>query len=383
MYTGKQLGDDLATRVRQGPFTGYFGTDEKNQYVRMAVTSLLEENYASVVRQGATDEINPLVKIYKPFLPFNKKVLLKPLHIVSIANPSTNNYDITFDRDHNIDFTTYPTVSVTFDGLQGGTYSNFNGNVYDAIFVTNKTIRVNELGITGTYTNNTGECSASSDPAGGKTNYWPSDYYHLLAVAVVCRANLNVTVSAVKNISTVDITVGINNFDDRELLRFSSFGGLSGLTGDKYIKKIGDRKIRLYNDANLTVPFTTSGTWTSGGVIERYYGRSPKRRYCEPFPSDQRVDSSEITPWWPLYTVAGNEIVCYTSESNFDTNITQIEYLMDYISIQAIIDTENDITDLLQTYNQQFCNKIIERAAKLFYAMNSSQADIQISEVIQ
>lgn len=383
MYTGADLLSDLRIRLRQGRSGAYLSTSRANYIVNQSATKLLEENYQSLINQGAIDEINPLIKTYASFYPNNKKVLLKPLVVSSVANPSGNNYVMTFSKPHNIDPTLNPVVMVSFNGMQGGTYNLFNGNDYDATVLTSTTIQVTELGISGTYTDGSGECAASAFDGGGTINYWPSDYYHLLAVNSVCRKKLNYTIVAVKNLSTFDITLGPNNLRTGELIRFTNFGGISGLSGDKYVKKMGDRKIRLYNDKLLQVPFTTTGTWTTGGTIERYYGKAPLTRYAEPLVSDQKADNSLISPLFPLYSVSENELVCFTSNMNFDTDISQLEYVLDYITVQAVIDVENSVTDLYQTYNQEFCRKIIETAAQLWFAINGSGEDVQITEVIQ
>lgn len=383
MYTGADLLSDLRIRLRQGRSGAYLSTSRANYIVNQSATKLLEENYTSLINQGAIDEINPLIKTYASFYPNNKKVLLKPLVVSSVANPSGNNFVMTFSKPHNIDPTLNPVVMVSFNGMQGGTYNLFNGNDYDATVLTSTTIQVTELGISGTYTDGSGECVASSFDGGGTINYWPSDYYHLLAVNSVCRKKLNYTIVTVKNLSTFDITLGPNNLRTGELIRFTNFGGISGLSGDKYVKKMGDRKIRLYNDKLLQVPFTTTGTWTSGGIIERYYGKAPLTKYAEPLVSDQKADNSLISPLFPLYSVSENELVCFTSNMNFDTDISQLEYVLDYITVQAVIDVENSVTDLYQTYNQEFCRKIIETAAQLWFAINGSGEDVQITEVIQ
>jgi len=384
MYTGADLLSDLRIRTRQGRSGAYLSTARANFVVNESVTKLIEDNYRGLVNQAAVDEINPLVKTYASFYPYNKKVLLKPLVILSIANPSANNYVMTFASPHNIDFATYPTVQVSFNGLQGGTYNFFNGGSYDATVLSTTTIQVSELGVTGTYTDYSGQCVASSFVGGtGEANYWPSDYRHLLAVNSVCRQVLNYTIVGVKNLTYFDITLGPNNLRTGELIRFTNFGGIAGLAGDKYVKKMGDRKARLYNDKLLTIPFTTTGTWTSGGTIERYYGRAPFERYAEPLVSDQKADTSKVKPYFPLYAVSENELICYTSESNFDTDITQLQYIMDYITTNAEIDVTDSTRDLNQIFNQEFCRKIVETAAQLWFAINSSGEDVQISEVIQ
>ena len=338
----------------------------------MATVKMLEENYITAVKQKSVDEISPLIKTYTPFTTYNNQVLIKPLHISSIANPSGNIFQVVFDRPHNIDFVNFPSVDITFSGLQGGTYTNLNGNTYSATIDASlplTAVRITELGISGTYTLNTGEAVG---------DYWCSDYYHLLAISLECLKNLNVNIVSVNTAGGCLITVGTNNIRNGEYLKFSSFGGLTGLTGYKYIKKIGERKIRIYDDINLTVQTTVTGTYTSGGIIERTHNE-----YCEYDTSDQKIDSDSATEHFPLFDANGNRLRCYSSFMNSNAYITNIKYYVDYIVRQAEIDITDDAYDLLQIYNQEMCRNIIERAALMFFAINTSAEDVQITPVIR
>lgn len=338
----------------------------------MAVVKLLEADYKSLSTQKAVDEISPLIKTYADFVPFNNKVLLKPLHISTITNVTGNVFQVVFDRPHNIDFTTFPNVDITFSGVEGGTYVNLNGNTYSAVVdvaLPLTAIRITQAGLTGTYTLNTGEATG---------DYWLSEYYHLLATRLDSLKNLNLTIKKVVTAGTCRITVGTNNLRTGERLYFDTFGGLTGLSGYKYIKKIGERVITIYNDVNLTVPTTVTGTYTSGGIIKRKY-----ERYCEPLTSDQKISTYDATELFPLYETNENRLRCYSSDNNTNPYITNVNYSVDYITRQANIDITNDTNDLLQTYNQEMCRMIIEAAAEYFYAVNTAGEDVQILEAIK
>jgi len=372
MYTGLQLSRDLDIRVRQTNAAAYLSPAKKNYFLRMAVVKLLEDRYKTMVKQKSVDEISPLIKTYADFTPFNNKVLLKPLHISTITNVSGNIFQVVFDRPHNIDFTTFTNVNITFSGIEGGTYTNLNGNTYSAIVdiaLPLTAIRVTQSGITGTYTLSTGEAIG---------DYWLSEYYHLLATRLDSLKNLNLVIKKVNTAGICRITIGTHNLRTGEYLNFSNFGGLTGLTGYKYIKRIGDRGIAVYDDVNLTIPTAVTGTYTSGGIIKRKY-----QRYCEPLLSDQKISTYQATELFPLYETNENRLACYSSEQNANSYITNINYSVDYITRQANIDITNNTTDLLQTYNQEMCRMIIEMAAEYFYAVNTSGEDIQILEAIK
>ena len=373
MYTGLQLSKDLDIRVRQTNAGAYFSPARKNFCLRMSIVSLIENNYKSMIKQKSVDEISPLIKTYSYYVPNNNQVLLKPLHISNIVNVSGNDYQIFFDRPHNFNFAS-GNVDITFSGVAGGTYTSLNGQTYgasDALTSIDTSVIITVVApFTGTYTLNSGQVTGNS---------WIWDYYHLLAVSAVTMKNLQVAIKSVKTAPSLELTIGTNNIRTGEYLKFSGFGGLTGINNQfKYVKKIAERKIKLYNDAALTVPTTVTGTYTSGGVIERMYDR-----YCEPLTSDQKISAYQATELFPLYESNENRLVCYASEQDVDPLITPVNYYVDYITVQADIDITNDTIDLLQTYNQEMCGMIIEKAAAYFFALNTSTEDIQILPALQ
>lgn len=372
MYTGLQLSKDLDIRVRQTTASAYFSPARKNYCLRMAVVDLLEENYKGMIKQKSVDEISPLIKTYTPYVPYSNKVILKPLHISNIVNTTGNTYQVFFDRPHNFSFAS-GNVDITFSGVLGGTYTTLNDQVFGAsdasTSVETSVLITTAAPLSGTYTANSGQVVG---------DYWISDYYHLLAVSVESLKDLRLKIVGVKT-PAMEITIGTNNIRTGELLKFSNFNGLTGINNQyKYVKKISERKIKLYNDIGLTVPTTVIGTYSGGGKIERRYNR-----YCEPLVSDQKISSYQATELFPLYESNENRLACYTSQQDVDTFITALSYYVDYITVQANIDINDSVRDLLQVYNQEMCRMIIERAAAYFFAINTSAEDIQILPVLQ
>ena len=368
MYTGLQLSNDLDLRVRQTLAGAYLEPAKKEYLLRMATVKMLEDNYLSVVKQKSVDEISPLIKTYDQYVPNNNQVLLKPLQITTIALASGTTFNITFDRPHNLPIGWTGLINLTdIDGTL--LFSDLNGE-RTGTYVSASVISVAVSGITGTHTAGTGQASSLD-------NSWCSDYYHLLAISLECLKNLNVTIVSVNIQGGCLITLGTNNIRNGERLKFSSFGGLTGLTGYKYVKKIGERKIRIYEDINLTVQTTVTGTYTSGGIIERTHNE-----YCEYDISDQKISAYPPTEHFPLFDANSNRLRCYSSLMNTSPYLTNIKYYVDYIVKQAEIDIENDSYDLLQIYNQEMCRMIIERAALMFFAINTDVEDVQIAPAV-
>lgn len=370
MYTGLQLSTDFNIRINQSRAANVLSAEREKDCLRVGLIRAIESRYRGLINQGSIDEISKLVKAYTPFTPYNNQVLIKPLHISSITNVSGNIFQVVFDRPHNIDFVTFTSVDITFNGVEGGAYINLNGNTYSAIADTSlplTAVRITQSGLSGTYTLNTGEVTG---------DYWLSDYYHFLSAKVKVKKNTRINVEGFQNTTPAKtVIVGNNNIRKGELLNFSSFGGLTGLSGDKYVDKIGDWKIMIYDDKELTNPTTITGTYTSGGTISRYFEKS-----VQPLPSDQEIDSFEASELFPMYKTVSNKLVCYTSEMNQNTDITQQKYYVDYITTASEIDTTNDTYDLLQIYNMTMINSIIEESAIEFYKIVSNETNIKIAQ---
>jgi hypothetical protein len=366
MYTGFQLSQDLDKRVRQSAAAAYLSPARKNYFLRMAIVKVIEENYVQLARQKSVDEINGLIKTYQPFPVLNNKVLIKPLHILAISNNvPQSRYEITFDRPHNLDFVNNNSFELVFSNIQGVSISGLQTVTQGA---NDSTVYLSATP-SGIHVANTGEATGEE---------WISDYYHLLAVESRHEHKLSTKIKSVTNNLYTDIVLGFdNNIRKGEKLRFQMVGA-GGNWGDKYVNKLTPNKIRLYNDSELKIPFQVSGTFVPLGSIYR-----PLKRYCEPLLSDSKISHYGATPYFPLYQLSQNELKCYQSKDENDPNINQLQYVADYITTQAEIDITDNSKDLLQVYNMNMCNSIIEKAAELFFAVNTGSEDIQIVEAIK
>lgn len=364
MYTGEQLSKDLLIRTRQTKSGAYFSEARQAMCIRMAIVKLLEAYSLNSANQPSVDGISKLVKTYEPYTPNNNQVLLKPLAIINAVITSGTELTITFDRAHNLD------LSIPHDILirnVQGTITPINGVTFTSVVAagTTTTLVVSQTGMSGTYT------------AGGEAigSDWLAEYYHLLAVGTKHREILPTVVLSVNSAMSM-LTIGENNIRT-ELMRFSNFVGMTGLSGNFYVKPIGERKIQLFTDEARTQRATFSGTYAGNGKIERIFDK-----YCEPLWSDQKIDSSEADCLFPLAETNNNRLRVYTSNMNLNQSITQLLYYVDYITVQAEIDTTNTTIDLLQTYNMEFINQIIEKAAEIFFAIQTSGEDVQISKAV-
>lgn len=386
-YTGVDFYNDLQIRTNQGSAAAFLSTDRANYFAKQAIISLVQDNYRSITEQSSVDEISPLIQTNKTFVPYNGKVLLKPLEIVNIEYRTVGDDNfilITFNRPHNFDFTTYPTgiPIAIYDVVGTGDFLALNNT---AITITEDDIDDNPNSVkyfiadptSATYTSggivvpdNITIPPIDANALGGN---WVYDYYNYLSCKLEYTENLGLDILGVDNkFGQFVITIGANNnIRTGEYLDFTSFGGLT--IGKKYVKKIAYNKIKLYNDEKLKTKYVNANTYTSGGVITR----TSKLRTAFPYPSDLKNDVYPPTPRYPLFETNENRLAIYPNEG-----ITQTKYVLDYIKRFYEIDVTDNVTDIYYYYNALFCTKILERSAQLFYAMVSSGEDIQIENVI-
>lgn len=383
-YTGVDFYNDLQIRTNQGSAAAFLSTDRANYFAKQAIISLVQDNYRSITEQSSVDEISPLIQTNKTFVPYNGKVLLKPLEIVNIEVGVTNtSFIITFNRPHNFDFVTYPTgVPIAiYDVVGTSIISGLNNTAWvvkeDTINNNPNAVILEIPSTAGVYTSggivvpdNITIPPIDANALGGN---WVYDYYNYLSCKLEYTENLGLDILGVDNkFGQFVITIGANNnIRTGEYLDFTSFGGLT--IGKKYVKKIAYNKIKLYNDEKLKTKYVNANTYTSGGVITR----TSKLRTAFPYPSDLKNDVYPPTPRYPLFETNENRLAIYPNEG-----ITQTKYVLDYIKRFYEIDVTDNVTDIYYYYNALFCTKILERSAQLFYAMVSSGEDIQIENVI-
>ena len=379
-YTGVDFYNDLQIRTNQGSAAAFLSTDRANYFAKQAIISLVQDNYRSITEQSSVDEISPLIQTNKTFVPYNGKVLLKPLEIVNIEEGVLNtSFIVTFNRPHNFDFVATPNIPIAIFGIVGtGNLAALNDDPWvaseDTINNNPNSILVAVPSTTGTYVSGgivTPDTLTIPSIIGAEN--WVYDYYNYLSCKLEYTENLGLDILGVDNkLGQFVITIGANNnIRTGEYLDFTSFGGLT--IGKKYVKKIAYNKIKLYNDEKLKTQYVNANTYTSGGVITR----TSNLRTAFPYPSDLKNDVYPPTPRYPLFETNENRLAIYPTQG-----ITQTKYVLDYIKRFYEIDVTNNVTDIYYYYNALFCTKILERSAQLFYAMVSSGEDIQIENVI-
>jgi hypothetical protein len=366
-YTGVDLYNSILFRTYQGKAGAYLNIDRANEIIRSGRVKLLDDDWKNIVTQQAKDEISPLIKTGKTYTPNNNKVLLKPLIISSVSIGA--NAVITFNRPHNLAANTPIVVS----GVQGTIAStiNISINTYTILNSYSITTTINTNGLV--YTSGTGK--AISD------GYLIDDYYHLLAIQLYCKQKVSSILSRTfDNTKFVLTAPSLNNIRTGEYLCFAANPSDEGSCA--YVKKIAYNKIQLFADASLNIPITNTDSdfYLVGWSISRYLSR-----YADPLNSDQKIDTYKSTAYFPLSEVTENQlgIELYKPYQNqLDTSITQLNYIVDYVTTLPDIDLENDVYDIYQIHNANFYDRLIEYAALKFQAVTSSGEDVQITEVI-
>lgn len=367
-YTGVDLYNSILFRTYQGRAGAYLNIDRANEIIRSGRVKLLEDDWKNIATQQAKDEISPLIKTGKTYTPNNNKVLLKPLIIVSVSIGT--NAVITFDRPHNLAANTPIVVS----GVQGTSASVMNVTIssYTILNAYAITTTIDTTGLT--YTSGTGKAISEG--------YLIDDYYHLLAIELYCKQALSVSILAKKtnNVETILTISSSNNIRTGEM--FYMVGNDLNDEIDVYVKKTAYNKIKLYTDAGLTIPIVNSpdNMFQASWTISRYLSR-----YADPLNSDQKIDTYKSTAYFPLSEVTENQlsIELYKPYQNqLDTSVTQLNYIVDYVTTLPEIDLENNVYDIYQIHNANFYDRLIEYAALKFQAVTSSGEDVQITEVI-
>jgi hypothetical protein len=128
------------------------------------------------------------------------------------------------------------------------------------------------------------------------------------------------------------------------------------MNGVRYVKQIGTRRYRLYNDEELLSPVVATSAYISGGTIT-----STKMNSCFQLKPDQYVQKVDSpTKRFPRYQMADNAIIIEPKN-----NLQYVE--MDYIKLPPFeIDPLNNDTDLLLYYSQEFIEYLVDFTARLF-----------------
>jgi hypothetical protein len=184
------------------------------------------------------------------------------------------------------------------------------------------------------------------------------DYMHLFSIrAAYVFENEDEIDSVAATPSKIEITLQKRSqLRDGNKITISGVVGANGMNGDKYVKQIGTRRYRLYNDEELLSPVVATSAYISGGVIT-----STKMNSCFQLKPDQYVQKVDSpTKRFPRYQMADNAIIIEPK-----SNLQYVE--MDYIKLPPFeIDPLNNDTDLLLYYSQEFIEYLVDFTARLF-----------------
>jgi hypothetical protein len=184
-----------------------------------------------------------------------------------------------------------------------------------------------------------------------------SDYMHLLAMKVRYDKQI-ATITAVSTGTPTTITLNVDtNLRTGQYVFIPSSGGTTGLTGLRYLKKVGKRKFQLYTNRGLDNLLTTSGVYTGGVPLRVVY-----ENWAKPlFPDKKFSPYCVATIRLPYYEEADGVFKLFPEDE------TPVAAYVDYVSSPSVfIDPTDNTTDLEDTYPYKFLLYILDTAVKLF-----------------
>lgn len=192
-----------------------------------------------------------------------------------------------------------------------------------------------------------------------------TDYMHLLTVKSKYRQDTFLDITNVKqditapNNTKLTINTTRNNLRTYELVEIYGVTGISGINGEKWLKKINNSQFYIFNDKDLTSPpaYLPTEFYVNGGDIYRIW-----YEYCKPYFSDRKIAIyGKPTMDRPKYEISENNLKFYPLDEECQ------EVTIDYITNNLVlIDPEDDTIDLELTYPSNFLYTVAKEASKLF-----------------
>lgn len=196
-----------------------------------------------------------------------------------------------------------------------------------------------------------------------------SDYDHLIQLKSYFRQPLTATVSGASNASPIKLTIsGTHNIRTGEQLLIAGVLGNTGANGYRFTRMINSTQGYLYSDSLMTVPVVGTGTYSSGGTLQRIVGQ-----WMELY--SQKTSALDIPDVYnPKYEVANGYLKLYPTDQVCET------IHLDYISKpQTFIDVANNVTDLEATYSLRFIYNLADETCRLM-GMESRDVVLQQNE---
>lgn len=241
------------------PFSGYVNTTKANRWFKDAYIKVIQNIYIERLnQQNAFDELSYLLSLNTvKTVNSGNTIYHTPIPISNITNVGTT-ITVTTELPHNL---------LVGDGfvpsaIQGGTFTILNGLSEVVATVTNSTVftYVTATAPTLTYTAGTGVISP--------TNSF-SDYLHYLyAEATFISPYYTLSVTASTNTTPIRITLNKRNkLRDADYVLIAGVTGNTTTNGRRYYKFLNEKLGSLYQDINLTIPISGSGTQTNTGTL--------------------------------------------------------------------------------------------------------------------
>jgi hypothetical protein len=346
-FTGVDFNREVERRIDK-VYSDYYDPATQKAFFRRSLQLSITSKYNVLDTQKRYDEIRSLLVYAREVPATTGRILLQPIavtaysYVFSPLFPPASFSTITTAFPHMLQNGDTASVSVT--GSTGTlSISGAVATVTDYTF----TILTGVAGNIGSFRSGS-----------VVTTDMVQDYMHLFSVrAAYIFENEDEIDSVAATPSKIEITLQKRSqLRDGNKITISGVVGANGMNGERYVKQIGTRRYRLYNDEELLSPVVATSAYISGGVIT-----STKMNSCFQLKPDQYVQKVDSpTKRFPRYQMADNAIIIEPK-----SNLQYVE--MDYIKLPPFeIDPLNNETDLLLYYSQEFIEYLVDYTARLF-----------------
>ena len=344
-FTGVDFNREVERRIDK-VYSDYYDPTTQKAFFRRSLQLSITSKYNVLDTQKRYDEIRSLLVYAREVPATTGRILLQPIaltnYIYGVIPPLGGLGVVTTAFPHMLQAGDSLSVNVT--GING-----ILSQSVVALSVTDYTITF-QIGVVG----NIGTFQSGNVV----TTDMVQDYMHLFSVrAAYIFENEDEIDSVAATPSKIEITLQKRSqLRDGNKITISGAVGANGMNGERYVKQIGTRRYRLYNDEELLSPVVATSAYVSGGVIT-----SMKMNSCFQLKPDQYVQKVDSpTKRFPRYQMADNAIIIEPK-----SNLQYVE--MDYIKLPPFeIDPLNNETDLLLYYSQEFIEYLVDYTARLF-----------------
>ena len=332
-FTGVDFNREVERRIDK-VYSDYYDPATQKAFFRRSLQLSITSKYNVLDTQKRYDEIRSLLVYAREVTATTGRILLQPIAITAF-----NGTVVTTAFPHMLENGNSATVDIV------GSTAQYAGT-FAVSAVTQYTFTIPAASI-GTF-----------QSGNVVTTDMVQDYMHLFSVrAAYTFENEDEIDSVAATPSKIEITLQKRSqLRDGNKITISGAVGANGMNGVRYVKQIGTRRYRLYNDEELLSPVVATSAYISGGTIT-----STKMNSCFQLKPDQYVQKVDSpTKRFPRYQMADNAIIIEPK-----SNLQYVE--MDYIKIQPFeIDPLNNETDLLLYYSQEFIEYLVDFTARLF-----------------